>query len=148
MKLVRLTNGETSKYELEAGDIVLNRVNSLEHVGKVALVGAMSSAAVYESNMMRLRLNTERVLPEFVFHMLASPGIAKHLKAKAKQAVNQFSVNQGDVGEVLIPIPGIDVQKQIVASIGSELATLRRVHEIAEQAKATISETLNRIWES
>jgi type I restriction enzyme M protein len=148
LKMVRLSNGEVRRYGLQPDDIVLNRVNSLEHVGKVALVGKISSATVYESNMMRLRLDTEQVFPEFVFRMLASPAVAKELKAKAKQAVNQFSVNQGDVGEVLIPIPSKAVQERVLASIDSELATLDRVEELARRAQATISRILSHVWEN
>jgi len=148
LKLVRTTKTEASRFALRPGDIVLNRVNSLEHVGKVALVGELPGPAVYESNMMRLRVDTERVLPAFVFRLLASPAIAQQLKAKAKQAVNQFSVNQGDVGEVLIPIPPREVQERIVREIELELVTLQHLSEISKHAKAVITQTLDRIWET
>jgi type I restriction enzyme S subunit len=148
LKLVRAIKTEASRFALRPGDIVLNRVNSLAHVGKVALVGELPGPAVYESNMMRLRVDTERVLPAFVFRLLASPAIAQQLKAKAKQAVNQFSVNQGDVGEVLIPIPPREVQERIVREVELELVTLRRLSEISKHAKAAITQSLDRIWES
>lgn len=148
LKVVRLAKDEAARFAIECNDIVLNRVNSLEHVGKVALVGEIQCACVYESNMMRLRVDTTRVLPTFVFRWLASPRVAAKLKAKAKQAVNQFSVNQGDVGELLIPVPPLAEQSRIVAELDAKMKLLSDLRAMREEAERAIRLTLDRIWEA
>jgi type I restriction enzyme S subunit len=54
LKRLRLTSEELEKYRLRPDDIVINRVNSPEYLGKSALVPFMKEPTVFESNMMRL----------------------------------------------------------------------------------------------
>lgn len=114
---VSLSPDEIEKYCLKANDILINRVNSLSHLGKVALIGELNEKTVFESNMMRFSLDSNRVLPEYVFLILSSWIGREQLKGKAKRAVAQSSINQTDVKTTVIPIPPLDEQKDIVRYI-------------------------------
>ncbi|MCI0419788.1 MAG: restriction endonuclease subunit S, partial [Acidobacteria bacterium] len=54
---VRLSPEESGRYYLGEGDILINRVNSLSHLGKSALVPQLPEKTVFESNMMRLHVD-------------------------------------------------------------------------------------------
>src|SRR5207247_1169498 len=56
-KRVALTEEEKNAFALRPGDLVTNRVNSLSHLGKTALVGDPPEWLVFESNMMRFRVD-------------------------------------------------------------------------------------------
>jgi type I restriction enzyme S subunit len=58
---------ELSRFQLNEGDIVINRVNSLPYLGKSALVQGLLEPTVYESNMMRFSLRRSVMLPESRF---------------------------------------------------------------------------------
>ena len=58
---VALGRNEIATYRLEAGDIIINRVNSLSHLGKTALIGKIDEDIVFESNMMRFSVDEETV---------------------------------------------------------------------------------------
>lgn len=64
---------ERDKFALRMGDILVNRVNSLSHLAKSALVQAHQAEAVFESNMMRFRVDESRVLADFVHRYLLHP---------------------------------------------------------------------------
>src|SRR5207302_482721 len=106
---VRIIEAERRRYSVQQSDILINRVNSLSHIGKAALVRAVDELTVFESNMMRLRVK-EGLLPEYAILVLCSDVARAHWLARAKPAVNQASVNQRDVRDLLIPKPPLREQ--------------------------------------
>jgi type I restriction enzyme S subunit len=114
---VRLDESEKVRYGLVPGDILLNRVNSLSHLGKVALIGELQEPTVYESNMMRFRVRENIALHNYVFFYLTTSSVRVRLQGRAKRAVAQSSINQGDVISLPIPIPTFDEQLSIVSEL-------------------------------
>ena len=55
LRRVRISPLEIKRYQLSTSDILINRVNSLSHIGKAAIVPCLAETTVFESNMMRLR---------------------------------------------------------------------------------------------
>jgi type I restriction enzyme S subunit len=103
-------------YSLRVGDFVLNRVNSPSHLGKSFLVREAHVPALFESNMMRFRLNDE-VSAEFIELYLCSELGRAELAKNAKAAVNQSSINQGDVRAARVPLPSRAEQQEIVRRV-------------------------------
>src|SRR5256885_14998944 len=56
VKRMRLTSAEIEQYRLLPGDILINRVNSRELVGKAALCAGLEEPTVFESKNIRVRL--------------------------------------------------------------------------------------------
>jgi type I restriction enzyme S subunit len=117
--LVAVDRSDVETYGLQPGDIVVNRVNSLSHLGKTALIGSIDDEMVFESNMMRFSVNESQILKEYVFKYLNSPQAKKQIVGTAKRAVAQSSINQGDVKAILVPKPSIDEQALVVAAVGA-----------------------------
>jgi type I restriction enzyme S subunit len=105
---------ETETYRVCEGDILINRVNSLSHLGKAVLLPRLSEPAIFESNMMRVRLASS-VLPEYAIKVLCSPATRRHFLARAKKAVAQASINQTDVRQLVMPLPTREEQAALVA---------------------------------
>jgi type I restriction enzyme, S subunit len=113
-KRVRLTEAETAMYQLDAGNILINRVNSIDYVGKAALVPQLDETVTFESNIMRLRLEQRRVEPAYVIRALCAQPARRFFFTRAKSAIAQASVNQTDVREAPLLVPDLDEQKRIV----------------------------------
>lgn len=118
-KLRRLvcSDAEKEKYILQENDIVINRVNSIEYLGKCAQIIGMREPTVYESNMMRFHVDETRVDPCFMTRLLCSTFIYRQILNRAKKAVNQASINQRDVQSFTVIIPPIDLQKQFASFV-------------------------------
>ena len=114
---LRLDQAEIAKYRLRPADLVINRVNSPEHLGKPALIGALSEDVVFESNMMRLSLDQDRVSPRYLLKCLLQKSVRDQISKRRKDAVNQSSINQTDVGTLTIPLPPIAMQKKFAAIV-------------------------------
>ncbi|MGM0934238.1 MAG: restriction endonuclease subunit S [Bacteroidota bacterium] len=116
---VRISEKDFEIYSLKEGNILINRVNSIDYLGKCMLVENLLEPAIFESNMMRLTINNAKANPSYLRYFLTSIIGKKELRKNAKHAVNQASINQTDVKSVLVNIPGIEEQKEIVARIES-----------------------------
>jgi len=133
-KRVNLSAEEIERYRLELGDLVVNRVNSMPYLGKCALVRSLIEPTVFESNMMRIKLDTDKVEGDWITYYLSSHSGRKELTKNAKQAVNQASINQTDVGNALVPIPSINEQKRLVTVIESRLSVCDSIEQTVDTA--------------
>lgn len=127
MKRLELDDAEKRDYGLSVGDIVVNRVNSPPYVGKSALIRVLPEPCVFESNMMRISLKRARILPEYCIRFLNSPEGLSQLRQNVKHAVNQASINQGDVMAVKVPLPSLDEQHEIVRRVDTLFAFADRL---------------------
>jgi type I restriction enzyme S subunit len=115
LRRLSVTNSELSRFKLTNDDIVINRVNSLEYLGKSAIVRGLLEPTVYESNMTRFSLNKSIMLPEVCIALLQTPDTKRQILAKAKNAVNQSSINQRDVCSLRLALPAMEIQQKFVA---------------------------------
>lgn len=116
LKQVAISSDDAQKYGLRINDIVLNRVNSMTHLGKAFVISDRHVPAVFESNMMRIEL-LSNVSPYFVQLYLSSSLGRSRLTKNAKWAVNQASINQSDVALCAVPLPPLAEQMRIVAEV-------------------------------
>lgn len=117
LKRLRLSAREVTEFGLRPGDLLVNRVNSREHVGKTALVGELVEPTVFESNMMRIRVDEERLLPVFVAEFMQTSDVRRQVAPMTKDAVNQSSINQSDVRRITIPLPPLEQQRIFTARV-------------------------------
>lgn len=110
LKRVRLTEKEIESYLLHENDIVVNRVNSREYLGKSALVSGLLERTVFESNMMRFQVDRHRLNPQFLIALLQTRHIKAQILQRCKDAVNQSSINQDDVKSFTLYLPPIHLQ--------------------------------------
>ena len=114
LKRLGVTSNELATFGLNKDDLLINRVNSPKFLGKCALVRDIQEPTVFESNMMRLHLDNNRILPEFATFYLQSLRGLDELRKNAKHAVNQSSINQQDVQAAGVPLPSVPEQEEIV----------------------------------
>lgn len=132
LKRLTVSDEEIKLYGLNINDIVINRVNSMAYLGKSALIRNLPETCVYESNMMRISLDTSKIVPEYLIYYLNSSLGLEELRKNAKQAVNQASINQQDVKSVSVPVPSIYEQQKIVDILDNLLSKEKRSKETAE----------------
>lgn len=140
LKYVSLPEKVVSPYLLHRGDVVFNRTNSQELVGKVGIY-RHDVPAVFASYLIRLIPDRARIDPYYLGHVLNSYSAQCRIKRFATPGVQQVNVNATNLGKVLIPLPvgqhGIQEQRQIarlleaadskVRSYGPVVSALRAV---------------------
>jgi type I restriction enzyme, S subunit len=117
LKRVRVSDEELNLYGLNDDEIVLNRVNSLEYLGKSAIIPKLSESMVFESNMMRFDVDRERIDPIYAIQFLQTDYVKRQIRAAAKHSVNQSSINQQDVKSFLVNVPPRSLQREFARRV-------------------------------
>ena len=109
-KRLSLEESDIEKYKLNKFDLVINRVNSPEYIGKTALIRNLEESTVFESNMMRFAVDTSKLDTYYLLFFLKQQFVLNQIANKRKDAVNQSSINQQDVKSLIINVPPIELQ--------------------------------------
>ena len=117
LKRLKCSGMERQRYLLLEDDIVINRVNSIEYLGKCAHIKGLLEDTVYESNMMRMHFEPKYYNPVYICKLLCSQYIYDQIVHHARKAVNQASINQKDVLDFDIYQPPLDLQNQFAAFV-------------------------------
>ena len=128
---IRATTEEIQRYSVGEEDLVINRVNSLSHIGKSVLIPEVNEPTLFESNMMRLRFDSG-IDPRFGAMVLLSDNTRRYFGARAKKAVQQASINQQDVSELPLPLPPLAEQQAMAATLDAVDGALERAREERE----------------
>jgi type I restriction enzyme, S subunit len=116
LRRVSVSDDELARWRVQDGTILVNRVNSLSHIGKAGLVGPSDEPLIFESNMMALTPDADAVLPEYLLAALTRPSARRQFRSSARLAINQASVNQTDVAAISIPTPPLEEQRAFVTA--------------------------------
>jgi len=117
MKYIDLDDDEFEKYRVEKDDILFNRTNSHELVGKTSIF-ELDGDYVFASYLVRLRAN-ERADPYYLNYYMNTQQGKNRLKAFATKGVSQSNINATNVQRVKLPLPPLEEQKEIAEIIRS-----------------------------
>ena len=104
---------EIVKYELGYDDVLFNRTNSAEHVGKSGIFKS-DRHAIFAGYLIRLHLKRDRILPDFMNYYLNSRPAREHGRRVMSQSVHQANINGTKLRAYPITVPAIEEQKRIV----------------------------------
>lgn len=111
---VNLNDQLLQQYELEAGDILFNRTNSMDLVGKVGVFRLMGKY-VFASYLIRVRVSKENN-PYYINLALNSYPIQCSLRSKATPAVSQANINSKSLRHTQIFKPKKKDEQDLVMS--------------------------------
>ena len=141
LKRLRCTEKDIKRYQLNDDDIVINRVNSIEYLGKCAHITGMKEKTVFESNMMRMHFDKSRFNPIYITKLLCTQYIHDQIIKHAKKAVNQASINQHDVMDFDIYLPPLNMQQEY-ANFVRQIAKSKAVIEKSLKELETLQASL------
>ena len=113
LKYVDLDDADFNSFKVHKGDILFNRTNSADLVGKVGIFD-LEGNYVFASYLVRLRADQNQILPDFLNYFLNSELGQRRLLAYATPGVSQTNISAGNLKKVLVPLPPMEEQKQIV----------------------------------
>ena len=124
---------EIAKYSLKEGDILFNRTNSPELVGKVGIYRG-ERPAIFAGYLIRINYKKDLILPTYLLHILNSKSIREYGFSVMSKSVNQANINGTLLKAYRIPVPSMDEQKRIVAQIEALELEIRNARDIIENA--------------
>lgn len=128
---------DIKKYLLKSGDVLFNRTNSPELVGKTSIYrGEMP--AIYAGYLIKLDYEKNIVVGDYLNYYLNSSKAKEYYMQVKTDGVSQSNINAKKIGEFEIPLPTLSEQHEIVRLIDELLARERAAQQAAEQALASI----------
>ena len=115
IKRIDLTESELEKCVVEKGDLLFNRTNSREKVGKTAVFD-LDEPMVIAGYIIRVRLQPE-VDSIYLSTFMNLAKTKALLQAIAKGAVHQANINARQLAAIEFPLPPLPLQQQFAAFV-------------------------------
>lgn len=129
------------KYTLIKNDLLFNRTNSAEWVGKTAIYRG-NMPAIYAGYLIRIRtfINAEYL------NVVMNSGYAKSYCNSVKtDGVNQSNINAQKLGNFLVPIPSFGEQHRISSNIADILPRISIIQDEKDYITDLIQKTKSKI---
>ena len=135
LKYIELGERELATYRLVPGDILINRTNSKELVGKCAVFQEPGDW-VFASYLVRLRADESHLIPQFAADFLGTDTGRLQINRLSRQIIGMPNINAEEIRALRIPLPPISEQKILVSAM--DVARDQRQAKLAE-AEALLS---------
>ena len=101
------------EYFWKKGEIALSHINSPAHLGKTAYFDS-NKQLIHGINLLRIKVKEELVLSKFLYWVTKLRYFKKEVLRLCKSSINQSSISVTDLGTIEIPVPPIDIQKEVI----------------------------------
>ncbi|MGH6743504.1 restriction endonuclease subunit S [Novosphingobium sp.] len=144
-KRISSQSSELPELYLKKFDLLYNRTNSPELVGKTGIYLGNDDCVTFASYLIRLRFVADHTDPHFINLAMNAPGFrSSQISPYIKQQTGQANVNGTAMKNMLIALPPIEEQRRIVAKVDELMALCGRL----ETCLATGDETRQRLLEA
>jgi type I restriction enzyme S subunit len=133
---------DIAKFRLDTNDLLFNRTNSSEWVGKTAIYRG-DVPAIYAGYLIRIKLLM--VFPPYVNYVMNSTYHRRWCDSVKSDAVNQSNINANKLSELFIPIPPINEQIRIVNEVEQWLKHIEHIEYSNANLTSLISNAKSRI---
>jgi len=117
LKRMILTDSELKTYGLESNDLLLNRVNSVELLGKAALVKNITENYIFESKNIRVRFFKKETIAPFINYLFLTNVTKDQILKAFTKVTGQASISQEKLYPLIIPLPPLAEQTRIVQKL-------------------------------
>ena len=145
MKCANLSAEEFKKYQLIRGDILFNRTNSFEHVGRTGIFD-LNGEYCFASYLIRLSISKDSANPFYINAFMNTERFQGGIKQYATRAIGQSNINAKSLAAYHIPLPPLETQQAIVAEIEAEQALVESNRELIERFEKKIQAAIARVW--
>ena len=121
-KLGAWTEEEGSRFQIEAGDLLVVRGNGSRDIVARASRVLTSEKVAYPDTAIRVRTKPEQVETAYLHYAWHSFGVRIQLETRARTTNGIWKVSQGDLEAVELAIPPLAEQHRIVAKVDALMA--------------------------
>ena len=125
---------QTNEFLLQDGDLLFNRTNSAELVGKTTVYKEFHPKAVFASYLIRLRLNKNAYDPDILSFFINSFYGRRYIASVVSQQVGQANVNGTKLSLMPIPLSPLYEQHKVRAEIEHQFSITDEVEKVVEQS--------------
>lgn len=135
---IELSKHDIDAYRLVDGDILFNRTNSADLVGKTGIFrDGQDEPYVFASYLVRIAVDRKKADPDFICLFMNAHIAQCRLRALATPGVSQYNINPTNLRkDFLVPLPPLREQKRIGAIAAEWEAALESTSRLIEARSA------------
>jgi type I restriction enzyme S subunit len=141
LKYVDLPATEAERYSLKIGDILFNRTNSKELVGKTGLWD-VACEAIVASYFIRLRVQREVLSPHYLWALMNTAHMKRVIFDTARGAIGQSNINSKELKSFPLLVPPLPLQEQFALRCADVSGLVSQQSVATAKAKATFNALL------
>jgi type I restriction enzyme S subunit len=146
IKYIELSGASAIRYGLRSGDILFNRTNSKELVGKTGIWRGECDA-VAASYFIRMRVDQSKVTPDYVWAFMNTRHMKRVLFGMARGAIGQSNINAKELRAIAIPLPALSAQRSFSKHVETSLSLEKQQSEATAQAERAFRSLLAGVFE-
>lgn len=127
LKYLPSDHKDVEKYKLEEYDLLFNRTNSYELVGKTAVVYGQASNMTYASYLVNVRLFYKEEIAEYICYYINGHFGRNLLLSMVTQQVGQANINASKLASLIVPLPPEEEIVEITKKINSLIENERSI---------------------
>ncbi|MGI6370680.1 MAG: restriction endonuclease subunit S [Candidatus Kapaibacterium sp.] len=142
-KSADISREEFLKFKLKDRDVLFNRTNSYEWVGRTGLYRQVEKEEyTFASYLVRFVPDESIINPEYLTAFLNTKYGVNDIKRRSRQSINQTNVNPEEVKEILFPILNKSIQLEIKNCFDTAHESRLKSKQLYQQAETLLLETL------
>ena len=119
-KAVSDTYQPPETYKVRRGDLLFSRANTVELTGAVAIADNDYPNRFLSDKLLRLVIDADRVVPEYLLFALRSPAARKHIESNAGGASNSMrNISQAAMQNIPFLLPDIEQQRVVARQLST-----------------------------
>jgi type I restriction enzyme S subunit len=146
-RYLELSDEERKTRLLKTGDVLVveGHASSME-IGRAALFEDQGVHITFQNHLFRVRAEKSRIIPKFLLHVLNSERVQRHWNAVCNTSSGLNTINRRNLRNVMIQIPDITEQREIVSVLDateqSEARVCSTVHALEEVKRSLLQNLL------
>ena len=126
---------EIEKYSIEYNDLLFNRTNSRKLVGKTAIY-SFQEKAIYAGYLIKYSMILSN--SHYINYVMNSPFHYQWCAKVRSDAIGQSNINATKLQSYIVPLPPLEEQKEIVATIEKLFTLCNELESEINQNKTTV----------
>ena len=136
LKSIDATSAEIEKYALNRGDIVLTEGGDPDKLGRGAVWHGQVDPCIHQNHVFRVRLLDDRMRPEYLGCLLASPRGKRYFLRMAKQTTGIASINMTQLRTFPLLEPPRGTQDEFIQRLSQVQEARETIQRSMEQLDA------------
>ena len=139
LKYAELNDNQISSFKLKDRDVLFNRTNSKEFVGRTGIFRRFSDEdIVFASYLVRINPDPKIVTPEYLTAFLNTKYGIIDIKRRARHSVNQSNVNLEEAKRIEIPLLCNQLQGEITSSFDKAFDLIQASDGVYNEAQTLL----------
>lgn len=117
VKKIRVPMAEARRSTLAIGDVLMTEGGDPDKLGRGCVWDGQVSPCLHQNHVFAVRPDQQRLEPRFLSAFMGTNSARAYFQSTAKQTTNLASTNKTKLGRLQVPLPPINEQRSILATV-------------------------------